>query len=354
MRECTASQAQCTGKPHRDAPDATPSHRSGGGLSRDAIKYLAILAMTLDHIAYIFLEPMLPTATGQMVPLLYHLFLGLGSFTGPVMIYFLMEGYYYTHDPRAYAKRLLLFALVSQIPFTLAFGQLNGALAGNMLFTLLLCFGVLYVQEHEGNAGKRRRAYLLLFCLSLFTDWNTLAVPFVFFLRPAFHVTRVGAGEASTTWNATPAFHTEQLDAGKVSPTENETTVKEEASRRTAVSTATAERMKEWHVQLGIDENTLHQCLHPSGRQVQLEVDPVERRRGMGKCLLLFVVLNVLSRSLLDGVSEALGLCLGFACIDRLYSGRQAATHRRFHQYFFYVYYPAHLLLLWGLHAWLM
>ena len=334
MRMCTASQAQCTGKPHRDAPDATPSHRSGGGLSRDAIKYLAILAMTLDHIAYILLEPLLPGTTGYMVPLLYHLFLSLGSFTGPVMIYFLMEGYYYTHDPRAYAKRLLLFALVSQIPFTLAFGQLNGALAGNMLFTLLLSFGVLYVQEHEDNAGKRRRAYLLLFCLSLFTDWNTLAVPFVFFLRPAFHVTRVGAGVASQTWN--------------------EATMKEEASRRTAVSTATAERMKEWHVQLGIDENTLHQCLHPSGRQVQLEVDPVERRRGMGKCLLLFVVLNVLSRGLLDGVSEALGLCLGFACIDRLYSGRQAATHRRFHQYFFYVYYPAHLLLLWGLHAWLM
>ena len=334
MRECTASQAQCTGKPHRGAPDATPSHRSAGGLSRDAIKYLAILAMTLDHIAYILLEPLLPGTTGYMVPLLYHLFLSLGSFTGPVMIYFLMEGYYYTHDPRAYAKRLLLFALVSQIPFTLAFGQLNGALAGNMLFTLLLCFGVLYVQEHEGNAGKRRRAYLLLFCLSLFTDWNTLAVPFVFFLRPAFHVTRVGAGVAGQTGD--------------------EATMKEEASRRTDASTATAGRMNERHVQLGIDENTLHQCLHPSGRQVQLEVDPVERRRGMGKCLLLFVVLNVLSRGLLDGVSEALGLCLGFACIDRLYSGRQAATHRRFHQYFFYVYYPAHLLLLWGLHAWLM
>ena len=334
MRGRTASQAQCTGKPHRDAPDAAPSHRSGGGLSRDAIKYLAILAMTLDHIAYILLEPLLPTATGYMVPLLYHLFLSLGSFTGPVMIYFLMEGYYYTHDPRAYAKRLLLCALVSQIPFTLAFGQLNGALAGNMLFTLLLCFGVLYVQEHEGNAGKRRRAYLLLFCLSLFTDWNTLAVPFVFFLRPAFHVTRVEAGVASQTGN--------------------EATMKEEVSRRTAASAATAGRMNERQVQLGIDENTLRQCLHPSGRHVQLEVDPVERRRGMGKCLLLFVVLNVLSRGLLDGVSEALGLCLGFACIDRLYSGRQATTHRRFHQYFFYVYYPAHLLLLWGLHAWLM
>ena len=284
-----------------------------GGLSREAIKYFAILAMTLDHIAYIFLEPILSTATGLMVPLLYHLFLSLGSFTGPVMIYFLMEGCYYTHDSRAYAKRLLLFALISQPPFMLAFGAMNGALAGNMLFTLLLCFGVLYVQEHEGNAGMRRRAYLLLFCLSLFTDWNTLAVPFVFFLLPAFHVTRVGAGEASQTGN--------------------EATMKEEASQRTDASIESSGRMKERHV--------------------QLVVDPVERRRGMGKCLLIFVVLNVLSRGLLDGVSEALGLCLGFACIDRLYHGRQATTHRKFHQYFFYVYYPAHLLLLWGLHAWL-
>ena len=67
-------------------------------MTRDAIKYLAIVAMTLDHVAYIFLETQ---------SLLYRLFLCIGTFTGPVMIYFLIEGYFYTHDVRGYAKRLL-------------------------------------------------------------------------------------------------------------------------------------------------------------------------------------------------------------------------------------------------------
>ena len=111
-------------------------------LTRDAIKYLAIVAMTLDHIAYVFLEPALlaygeagTAAAGTMaaanagvltadgcaflsalspatLELLYRLFLCIGTFTGPVMIYFLIEGYFYTHDVRRYAKRLLLFALL--------------------------------------------------------------------------------------------------------------------------------------------------------------------------------------------------------------------------------------------------
>lgn len=285
------------------------------GLTRDAIKYLAIFAMTLDHIAYIFLEPLLPTTANLAVPILYQLFLSIGSFTGPVMIYFLIEGYGYTHDARAYAKRLLLFALVSQVPFTLAFGAQNGPLAGNMLFTLLLCFGVLYVQDHVADPAKRRRLYLLLFALSLFTDWNGLAVPFVFFLRPAFH-------------------REEQMPSKGT-----------QASMSRANAGDPQESVEEKRMPAGMTKATV------GAEHVRLTVDPEERRRGMTKCLFLFLALNLLSRGLFAGVREALGLCLGFYCIARWYNGKQATTYRRFHQYFFYIYYPGHLLILWALHA---
>lgn len=230
-------------------------------MTRDAIKYLAIVAMTLDHIAYIFLEPQ---------TLLYRLFLCIGTFTGPVMIYFLIEGYFYTHDVRGYAKRLLLFALLSQLPFSLAMG----GFFGNMLFTLLICLGVLYVHDHVADGGLRKILYALLFFASLFTDWNFLSVPLVLFLRPAFHP-------------AEPRFY----------------------------------------------------------------VDPTEQRRGMLKCVAYFIVVACLTKGMFEGVTEALGMVLGFACIACFYNGEQERSHRKFHKYFFYIYYPAHLLVLWGIHS---
>lgn len=271
-------------------------------LTRDAIKYLAIVAMTLDHIAYIFLEPLLlahgeaGTAAGTMaaanagvlpadgctllsalspatIERLYRLFLCIGTFTGPVMIYFLIEGYFYTHDVRRYAKRLLLFALLSQLPFSLA----SGAFFGNMLFTLLICLGVLHVHDHMADGGLRKLLYVLLFFVSLFTDWNFLSVPLVLFLRPAFHPT-------------TP-------------------------------------------------------------EPQHFYIDPAEQRRGMLKCVAYFIVLSCLMKGMLEGATEAIGMVLGFVCIACFYNGQQAATHRKFHKYFFYIYYPAHLLVLWGLHA---
>lgn len=230
-------------------------------MTRDAIKYLAIVAMTLDHIAYIFLEPQ---------TLLYRLFLCIGTFTGPVMIYFLIEGYFYTHDVRGYAKRLLLFALLAQLPFSLA----NGGFFGNMLFTLLICLGVLYVHDHVTDGGLRKILYTLLLFASLFTDWNFLSVPLVLFLRSAFHP-------------ATPRFY----------------------------------------------------------------VNPAEQRRGMLKCVAYFIVVSCVTKGMLEGITEAFGMVLGFVCIACFYYGQQAKTNRKFHKYFFYIYYPAHLLVLWGIHA---
>ena len=230
-------------------------------MTRDAIKYLAIVAMTLDHIAYIFLDPQ---------TLLYRLFLCIGTFTGPVMIYFLIEGYFYTHDVRGYAKRLLLFALLAQLPFSLAIG----GFFGNMLFTLLICLGALYVHDHVTDGGLRKILYVLLFFASLFTDWNFLSVPLVLFLRPAFHP-------------AEPRFY----------------------------------------------------------------VDPAEQRRSMLKCVAYFIVVSCLTKGMLEGVMEALGMVLGFVCIACFYNGEQERSHRQLHKYFFYIYYPAHLLVLWGIHT---
>lgn len=84
----------------------------------------------------------------------------VGYFTAITMCYFLVEGYGYTRSKEKYGKRLLLFALISEIPFCLAFTE-EGTISFvsmNMLFTLFLCFLILYAMEKSLQEPGRHSA----------------------------------------------------------------------------------------------------------------------------------------------------------------------------------------------------
>lgn len=120
-------------------------------LNRDMIKYIAITAMLLNHIANIFLVP---------GTLWYEVLVDIGYFTAITMCYFLVEGFRYTHSRKQYALRLFGFGVVSQVPFSMAFAQ-NGILEFqdfNMMFTLFLCFCILLCIETIRNRFFARRA----------------------------------------------------------------------------------------------------------------------------------------------------------------------------------------------------
>ena len=138
------------------------------GLTRDAIKMIAMLTMFFNHFSHVFL-----TAGTYPAEFLK----GIGYFTAPVMCYFLVEGFYKTSSRRAYAKRLFVFALVSQVPYFLAF---NGEAAGlNMMFSLLFSFLILCVFHGEAfRRGKGQLQIAGLFFLSVFSDWSALAPAF--------------------------------------------------------------------------------------------------------------------------------------------------------------------------------
>ncbi len=137
-------------------------------LNRDVIKYIAMLTMLLNHISTIFME------SGSF---LSEFFLDIGYFTAITMCFFLVEGYQYTHSKKAYAIRLLLFALISEIPYCLAFTQegIIGFEGLNMMFTLLICFGILVVFERTSNRVLRFTYALFSIILSLFCSWAILA-----------------------------------------------------------------------------------------------------------------------------------------------------------------------------------
>ena len=70
--------------------------------------------------------------------------------------------------------------MLAQLPYQLAFpaNGIAGFVQFNMLFTLLLCFLVLLVQEKIRDRVLRGVCIVLLICASLFCDWALLAPVF--------------------------------------------------------------------------------------------------------------------------------------------------------------------------------
>ena len=95
------------------------------GLSGSALKVIALISMTVDHIAYYLMDH---------GTLLYDVMRTVGRMAFPIFAFLLVEGYDHTRSTRKYALSLLAFALISEIPWWL----LNHDNTHNVFFTLLL------------------------------------------------------------------------------------------------------------------------------------------------------------------------------------------------------------------------
>lgn len=147
------------------------------GINRFMMKMLAIIAMTIDHIAWLLVD----TATwqGQFM----HFF---GRLTAPLMCLFLVEGCFLTRNKVNYIRRLLVFALLSQVPFTLLSVSIQDLIAdpsvifnkANILFNLLLGLLSIYVFDSKLHDITRVVVIGALLFLSLFMDWGIYVITF--------------------------------------------------------------------------------------------------------------------------------------------------------------------------------
>lgn len=96
------------------------------------IKILACVFMAIDHIGAIIY----PETDWFRV---------IGRLSFPLFAFLIGEGYRYSKNVKAYMKRLLIYGIILQIPFSFAFS--NSEL--NIFFTLFLGLCMIYIDDKE-------------------------------------------------------------------------------------------------------------------------------------------------------------------------------------------------------------
>ena len=232
-------------------------------MNRNQIKYIAIFAMLLDHIAFVFSKFFQNYSWGFA---LIFVFRTLGRITAPVMCWFLVQGFIHTSSKKKYALRLLIFSVLAQIPYALIRSDTRGFAGLNVIYTLLVSFLMLCALETKLETFPKWVIIIALLALSMIGDWAifaSLMVLFFYFFR--------------------------------------------EDRRRLLIFYSIASAM----------------------------------------VVITDITVLIIRQYLWYQELWQLGMFL-FIPLVLLYKGEPGSRHP-FHKWFFYIFYPAHLLLLWGL-----
>ena len=179
---------------------------TGFGLSREGVKLLAVLLMTLNHFAYVYLPEGRPLTC---------FFQYAGYFTMVTMCAILTEGFEHTSSKMRYALRLAFFAMLSQLPFKMmmdypvyssaeGFHGLNGLrnyyfaspevfvrrvvlTNWNAIYSLLICFALLWVLHNRFRLKYWIGFAALLGVFSLIGDWPGFAFAYTLLFYKSFH-----------------------------------------------------------------------------------------------------------------------------------------------------------------------
>lgn len=150
-------------------------------LNSNQLKLIAIIAMTVDHIAWAMFDGY-PRA---LLPLVMHI---IGRLTCPIMCYFIAEGYHYTRNINKYTFRLFAFAFVSHFAYIFAsndfvdFKSFIPFYYGNFLnqtsVMWSLAWGLVMLRIADSKRIKSIYKVLLVIMICIITlpsDWSCIA-----------------------------------------------------------------------------------------------------------------------------------------------------------------------------------
>lgn len=142
-------------------------------LNRDALKWIALVLMTAGHFWSVYRHH-IPRQLNLPALVLQH-------FAPPVFFFFIAEGFHYTRSRKKYALRLLIFAVITQIPHAL--GKNGIVLHDVFLFwsvLLVLFLGLISLMIlHSSRKLPLRLAEIAALCgvsILLHAEWGATGI----------------------------------------------------------------------------------------------------------------------------------------------------------------------------------
>lgn len=160
-------------------------------LSGAWLKTIAIISMLFDHVNKALIYPNLVSNEG-ILAFISNLFDILGRIAFPLFCFFLVEGFFKTRSRKKYLLHLLIFGVISEVPFdmftTASFFNMNW---NNVMFTLALVLVTIWsidvLKEKMQNKPK-----VLWYVVSLFIVAIMCIVAMCFSLDYEHHAILIG------------------------------------------------------------------------------------------------------------------------------------------------------------------
>ena len=140
------------------------------------LKMIAIISMVLDHVKYA-----IPQTNSILTSY-------LGRLAFPIFSFLISEGFVHTHNRGKYILRILIFAIISQLPFYFFSHNLSHSKANlNILFTFEFALIGLYLMELIIKKGKYKKLNYLITIIIL-----AMILIIAYLLHPDYSIYGIG------------------------------------------------------------------------------------------------------------------------------------------------------------------
>ena len=143
------------------------------GISQEGLKLIACVTMLIDHVGAALVYRACLENFNMSLYHLYDVMRLIGRIAFPIFCFLLVEGAHYTRNPKKYAARLAVGAVLAEIPFDIAFFGGVTLYQSSVMVTLLLGFAM--IQAMKKLEGFWKIAVILPFYVAaelLGTDYG--------------------------------------------------------------------------------------------------------------------------------------------------------------------------------------
>lgn len=159
-------------------------------LSGSALKVIAMISMLIDHTAAFVLSRYQWAKTpffvvGSHSLSIYRMMRIMGRIAFPIFCFLLVEGFIHTSNRKRYGINLLIFALISEVPWNLIHSGRFLYKGQNVFFTLFLGYiGLCIIEKYKDSRKKQLIGLLigLLAAILMHADYGVSGYGFIIML----------------------------------------------------------------------------------------------------------------------------------------------------------------------------